>query len=260
MRLPEAKSKASKLSDGTDEPALTRFMSDITEMFREFKSQQEEKYDQLLCLVSDIRSSLDYLAGQHEDLIAKVEFLETERRENLTYISNLERKIEHMEQSNRSTCIEIRNVPTVKSENKNSLLRTVIDIGNLTDVPIQARDVKDVFRIKSKDATVKTIIVDFTTVLLKEDFLQKFRNHNKNSSQITTEHLKISGPAKKIFVSENLSAKNKRLFFLARDAAKTNQFEFCWISHGKIFVREKSGSPHFQIKTEADLANIVKSA
>lgn len=41
--------------------------------------------------------------------------------------------------------------------------------------------------------------------------LTKFRNHNKNSYKLTTEHLKITGSAKQIYVLENLSSKNKRL-------------------------------------------------
>ncbi|XP_026742890.1 uncharacterized protein LOC113504672 [Trichoplusia ni] len=249
-----------KLSSGTDVNTLADFMSEMREMLQEFKLQQDEKYDKLFSVVNGIRDSLDFLTTQHEDLKLQVKVLESEREGNLKHINDLEGKIENMEQSARSTCIEIRNIPCCKSETKPSLLNTVIETGKLLNVAIQLRDVKDVFRIKTKDPAVKPIIVDFTSVLLKDDFLRKFRNHIKNSYKITTEHLKISGPAKRIYISENLSAKNKRLFFLARDAAKTNQFEFCWVSHGRIYVRERPGSPHLQVKNESDLASIVKAA
>ncbi|XP_050549754.1 uncharacterized protein LOC126910696 [Spodoptera frugiperda] len=239
---------------------LTHFMSEMRKMFHEFKQQQDEKYDKLFSVVNDIRDSLEFLSKQHEDLKLEVKVLETEREGNLKYINELERKLDSMEQSARSTCVEIRNIPCCKSETKSLLLNTIIETGKLLNLTIQPRDVKDVFRIKAKDPAVKPIIVDFTSVLLKEDFLQKFRNHIKNNFKLTTEHLKISGPANRIYISENLSAKNKRLFFLARDAAKTNQFEFCWVSHGRIFVRERPGSPHLQVKNESDLARITKTA
>ncbi|KAJ8727189.1 hypothetical protein PYW08_015586 [Mythimna loreyi] len=139
-------------------------------------------------------------------------------------------------------------------------MKTVIDTGNLINTQIQSHEIKDIFRIQTKDPAKKTIIVDFTTVLRKEDFLEKFRKHNRDRFKLTTEHLKFSGPAKPIFVSENLIARKKRLYFLARDAALSNNYKFCWIKNGKIFMREKEGFKHFEIKSEADLSVITKSA
>lgn len=73
-----------------------------------------------------------------------------------------------------------------------------------------------------------------------------------------TEHIKISSATQRIYICEDLSAKNKRLFFPARDAARMNNFECCWVSHVKIFVRERAGTPCFQLKSEASFASIVK--
>ena len=252
-------SKRRRLGD-SGESKLCTFMSEMKQMFRDFKAHQDEKYEKLFSLVNGFRDSFDILALQHDNLKSQIERLESERKENLSYIYDLENKLDKIEQSSRSSCLEIRNIPTCKTETKSTLINSVIDTGNLLNLTIQPRDVKDIFRISTKDPAVKPIIVDFTTVLLKEEFLVKFRKHNRNSYKLTTEHLKLAGPAKQIYVSENLSARNKRLFFLARDVAKTNDFQFCWVSHGKIFVREKVGYPHFQIKNEADLACIKKAA
>lgn len=250
--------KRRRLEDSEERKLCT--LSEMKQMFQDFKIHQDEKYEKLFSLVNSIRESFDHLSAQHDNLKSQIDLLEAERKENLSYISELENKLDKMEQSSRSTCLEIRNIPSIKEESKSSLLKTVIDTGSLLNLAIQPRDVKDVFRIKTKDPANKTIIVDFTTVILKEEFLVKFRNHNKSSYKLTTEHLKITGPAKQLYVSENLSAKNKRLFFLARDAAKTNEFQFCWVSHGKILVREKTGCPHFQVQHEADIGRIKKGA
>ncbi|KAJ8705507.1 hypothetical protein PYW08_012553 [Mythimna loreyi] len=239
---------------------LSVFMSEMKQMFNDFKLQQDEKYEKLLSLANSIRDSFDHLTIQHNSLKCQVEQLETERKEHLFHIQELESKLEQMEQSSRSSCIEIRNIPTSNTETKSALLDTVLGAAKLLDVKMQPRDVKDLFRIKTKDPAIKPIIVDFTSVLLKEEFLMKFRKHNKTSFKLTTEHLKLVGPAKPIFISENLSARNKRLFYLARDAAKSNGFQFCWVSHGKIFVREKIGKTHYLIKNEADLARVIKTA
>ena len=250
--------KRKRLEEDEDNK-LSTFMSDMKDMFRQLKEQQEEKYDKLYTLIDQIRENVDHMATSFDLLTSRVEFLESERKENASYINQLETKLEFFEQSSRSTCLEIRNIPVIKSETKATLLNTVVNTGRVMDLEIQPHEVKDLFRIKSKDPANKTIIVDFTTVLRKEEFLGKFRKHIRDSFKITTEHLKISGPAKPVYISENLSAKNKRLFFLARDAAKMNEYKFCWVKHGKIFVRDKVGSKHVEIKSEADLANIVKS-
>lgn len=246
--------------EGDEENGLSATMLEIKEMFRDFKLQQEEKYNKLYSLVNEIRNSVDFMAAKFDEITSRVELLEIERKENLSYIHKLEAKLENFEQSSRSSCIEIRNIPVAKSETKTTLLKTVTDTGNLINLKIHAHEIKDVFRVHTKDPANKTIIVDFTSILRKDEFLDTFRKHNRNSFKLTTEHLKISGPPKQIFVSENLIPRKKRLYFLAREAAKCNDFKFCWIKHGKIFVREREEYKHFEIKTDADLSTILKSA
>lgn len=80
-----------------------------------------------------------------------------------------------------------------------------------------------------------------------------YKKFNKEGSRLSTEHLSISGPAKPVFVSENLSPKLKRLFYLARDFASSNEYRYCWVKNGKIFLREKDGAQHLMIKNESDL-------
>ncbi|CAB3231713.1 unnamed protein product [Arctia plantaginis] len=72
-------------------------------------------------------------------------------------------------------------------------------------------------------------------------------------NKLSTEHLRLGGPAKPVFVSENLTPKMKRLFFLARDFASSNQYRYCWVTNGKIYLREKQGAPHIMIKSESNL-------
>lgn len=252
--------KRKRLEQDGDDSKLTAFIVDMKDMFREFREQQQEKYEQLYSLVDEIRESIDFMSTKFDQLASRVEFLEKERKESTSYINKLETKLEYLEQSTRSSCLEFRNIPVGVSETKASLLNTVIHTGSIINHEIKPLEINDVFRIKSKDPANKTIIVDFTTVLRKEEFLAKFRKHIKESFKITTEHLKIAGPPKPIFISENLSARNKRLFFLAREAAKSNNYQFCWVKHGKIYIREKIGCKHLEVKCEADLVNIQRTA
>ncbi|KAJ8704357.1 hypothetical protein PYW08_013081 [Mythimna loreyi] len=206
----------------------------------------------------NIQTTVNFLSENYDDLKNKLQHLEvqleTERKNNLACLKTLEDRLESLERGARSSCVEIRNIPFNKSESKEGLLNTVIKIGSTLNVPFQPQEVKDIFRIGSKDSENRTIVVDFTSNLRKEKFIQMYKKYNKENSKLSTETLKISGPSKPVFVSENLSPKMKRLFFLARDYASTNDYRYCWIKNGKIFMREKDGAQHIMIKDESGLS------
>ena len=243
-------------------------MAEMKNLFLEFKEGQEKKIERLCETVEEIKiqntniqSTVSFLSQDYDDLRGKIEHLEaeleSERKNNAKCLQNLEEKIDRVERGVRSSCIEIRNIPTRKSETKADLLKTVVNIGSTLNVSIQPFEVKDIFRIGTKNPDNKTIIVDFTSNLLKEKFIQVYKTYNRNNNnKLTTEHLKINGPVKPVFVSENLTPKMKRLFFLARDFANTNDYRFCWIKNGRIFLRKEAGAQHLEIKDESDILKL----
>lgn len=240
-----------------EDETLATFMTEMRQMMTDFQTQQKIRYDKLFTVVDDIRSSVDFLIEKNKTLQAQVNKLESEKNANTEYITALETKLDSFERSARSTCIEIRNLPHSQPESKSTLVDSVIQIGRVLHVPISATEIKDAFRINnSKNTTSKTLIVDFTSVLLKEKFVSRYRKGIKENNRLTTEKLRISGPAKPVFVSENLTRKLKKLFFLAREHAKAHDFKFCWVSNGKIFLRKREGSPALRINSEADLVTV----
>ena len=258
------KCSESRIDQGSQ---LSIFMAEIKNMFTEFKEGQEKKFERLCESVEEIKNqntkiqaTVSFLSQDYDDLKGKIENLEaqleSERKNNLKSFQNLEEKFERVERGSRSTCIEIRNIPIRTTESKTELLSTVMNIGATLNVPMQPFEVKDIFRIGTKDPDKKTVIVDFTTNLLKEKFIGMYKKYNTNNSKLTTELLRMHGPVRPIFISENLTSKMKRLFFLARDFANSNQFRFCWIKNGRIFIRKEAGARHFGIKDESDLLKI----
>ncbi|CAH0405907.1 unnamed protein product [Chilo suppressalis] len=241
-------------------------MSEMKAMFIEFKNQQEEKFNKFEKMFSsfeeiknqnnEIRNSIDFLSHSYDSLVEQINTLQAERRENIQYIQKLEEKIDKFESGLRSTCIELRNIPPVKKESKQSLLSTVLHTINEINIKIEPHEVKDVFRLSTRVSENRPIIVDFISVLIRDKVIEKFKIYNKNKGKLTTETLKISGPAKPIFISENLSTKMKKLFYLCRDFVKLNNFKYCWVSHGKIFLRKTDGTDHHMIKCENDLTNL----
>lgn len=249
---------------GIDQDQLSVFMSEMKSLFLDFKEEQNAKIEKIYESVEEIKrqnstiqSSVTSLSDFYDSLKSQVEQLEaqldTERTNNSQHLKTLEDKLERLERSARSSCVEIRNIPVTKSETKECLLNTIMKVGSVLNAPIQAHEVKDVYRIGKTDSNNRTIIVDFTSNLFKEKIVRMFKDFNKKNTKLSTEHLNISGPSKPVFVSENLTPKMKRLLFLAKDFASSNEYRFCWVTNGKIFLRKKEGAPHILISKELDL-------
>lgn len=228
----------------------------MRQMFRDLEEKQSVTINKLCSTVEDLRSTIKFLDAKFDSLASKYEKLEKDSKEDRKYIKTLEETIERAERHSRATCLEIRNIPTQTAETKTNLVNTVINAGKALSLDLQPYEIKDVFRIKTKSPDNKTIIVDLTSVITKDKIITAVRRFNKGQNKLTTEHLRIQGPAKPVFISENLTAKMKRVFFLTRDFAKTNDYKYCWVSHGRVYLRRRDGSPLILISGESDLTNL----
>lgn len=249
----------------TPDPLIVSFMAEMRDLFAEFKESQNcqleklfSSFEELKAQNNDIKTSLDFLNEKCTFLESQVTDLKAENLKNTEHLRSLESKIEKIERHSRATCIEIKNIPVKKSETKYDLLQTIFELGNIMNISIQPHDVKDIFRINSRNQENKTIIVDLASVITKENILTNYKKFNKGNRRLNTEYLKLDGQIKPIFISENLTAQMKRLHYLARVFANSNGYRYCWIAGGKIFVREKDGEPHRLIRDEADLKSLAK--
>lgn len=239
-------------------------ISEMRCMFDNFVSNQESKFASLHSALSDIKSqnetisnSMDMLSSKYDEMQLQMQEMKKEREEHLRYINILETKIESLERSNCSAKVEIRNIPKAPNESKEDLVHMVTTIGKALNISLEKSDIRDIYRGYSK-AIVKPIILEFTSVITKETLVKSVKKFNASNktNKLNTQHLKMSGPVTPIYISECLTAKGKRLFYLAKDFATSHNFAFCWSSYGKIYIRQKEGSPHYRIDCEADLIKI----
>ncbi|CAG9116434.1 unnamed protein product [Plutella xylostella] len=244
----------------------TSLLTEMKNMFTQWQKIQDKKFESLLSTVKDIKeqnvsiqASVEFISKQYDDLLERMNHLELERKANMSHIQSLEDKIDYLERALRSSSIEIRNASLDKQESKIDLINTVRKIGETINVPIQPSDLRDVFKMSTKSDS-KPIIAEFTSVLTKEKFLQSYKSFNKErKDKLNTSCVHPAMPPKPVFISESLTPKLKKLHFLARDYAKTNAYDYCWINNGKIFLRKKEGTPYIRITTEQDLSKL-KSA
>lgn len=128
-------------------------------------------------------------------------------------------------------------------------------VGLATKVAVNEAHIRDVLRLNADKGGSRPIIVDFSSVVLKERTLTSVKKHNQanKSHKLNTSHLELDGRPQPIYLTECLTQKARRLFYLAREFCKQNSYQFCWTTHGKIFLRQKVGAASHRIDTDSDL-------
>lgn len=210
---------------------------------------------------SEIQNSVAFLASQNDELKKKIEDLEMQNKKDKEYITLLEDKVEELQRENRKACIEIKNVPKIQNESKEDLLKLFLTLCNNIGCDIEKRDIRDIFRVHRKNDTNKThLITEMSSTMLKTEILKQAKNYNiKYKEKLCAKHLGFTkNEYEPIYVSEHLTMKGARLYFLARDLAKSQDYKFCWTSYGKIYVRKNENSPIIVIKNESHVNSLLQ--
>lgn len=130
------------------------------------------------------------------------------------------------------------------------IIKFVIKTAEKLNIKLDSSEIKAAYRIGSNQNS-KPIIAEFTTTFVRDRLINSFKTYNKEhpTDKFNTSSLGIGGTNKPVYISERLTQKDKKLFFLAREFAKGNGYVFCWASLGRIFVRRAEGSPRIRIIT-----------
>lgn len=250
---------------------FTKFKYEIKEMLTSFISTQESELKVITSNLKDIQvtnnsieTAITNLSYQNEEFRKKIELLELQGKKDREYIVLLEDKIEDLQKSSKKTCIELKNVPKMPQENSSELINMVMNLSKHLSLEMGSHDIKDIYRVPSrKEGITNTpIIVELNSTMLKTNLLKKAKLYNiKNPSKLQAKHLGIINNAEvPVFISEHLTPKSARLFFLARDLAKTKHYKFCWTAFGRILVKRDENSRVIVIKSEAQVHQLMQEA
>ncbi|KAG7303248.1 hypothetical protein JYU34_011715 [Plutella xylostella] len=177
----------------------------MKEMFNAFARDQDARFERLQTTISNLKEqnneltlSVELMSSKYDEFLVKISELESERKKDKEAIYFLEDKIEYLERKSKSTGIEIRNLPKKTGETKKDLCSLIQNFGNSINVDMNQSCVKDIYRIRSKDAS-NPILVEFTTVIQKETVLENVKAFNKTKKigeKLNTGHFLIQGPIK----------------------------------------------------------------
>lgn len=237
------------------------------ETLKSMMSSQDEKLETMMSFMrdmkqqmSEVQKSVDFMSSKYDELLAQFSALHDEHQADRKRISLLEQKIEYMERNNKTTTIEIKNIPMKKAENNIDLYRVVEKTASILNIPLQQNDVKNVYRVNTSNPSNKPIVTEFTTIFKKDEIVNAVKQFNKKNhgDMLSTKHLLLDGPEKPVYVSDCLTFKTKKLYAMARQFAKTNNWKYCWISRGSVYLRKADGLPSSRIGEESDFNNLPK--
>ncbi|XP_045453248.1 uncharacterized protein LOC123662449 [Melitaea cinxia] len=202
-----------------------------------------------------IETSLCFATDRQDSFDARLTEAEIKFKENTgisSQISELQYKMDSMEQQARLYNVEITNLPERRDEN---LIAILEKIGSVIKYPIDTSSIVSIHRVPhfdKKNSKPKNIIVRFTTKILRNNFITAA----KLAGALKSDQLSISGTVQNIFINEHLTVKNKQLFRMCREAAAKHKYKYVWIKNGTILVRQTDSSAIFAVRNEHDVKKI----
>lgn len=170
----------------------------------------------------------------------------------------LEKKIDFLEIKSHNSSIEIRNVPMANGETTSDMCNIALNLGKTLQVPLGVSEIKNIHRGQSKSDKNRPIIVELSSVLLKEQIISSVKTFNtlNSASKLNSSHLNTGGPTYQIYVSSYLTPRIKKLHFLAREYCTLNNIKYCWATPTTVYLRKTEGAPSIKLKNEQDLQNL----
>ncbi|KAL0879994.1 hypothetical protein ABMA27_002502 [Loxostege sticticalis] len=232
------------------------------------QSQQNMRLDTLEQHILDVKntntnieSSISFLASQNEELKRKIEHLENQNKIDKEQIIILEQRLEDFQREARKANFEIKNAPRVNNETKENLIGMVKTLSKTVGCRLDEQNITDIYRIKGKKGVSDSpIVVETASPILKTELLTKCKDFNRRTKQkLCAKHLGLRHHEENpIFISEQLTIKGARLYFLARDLAKTSNYKYCWTAYGRVYLREHDTSPVITVRSESQINNMMQ--
>lgn len=270
----EVTDSIAKLNDNIN-CTLQKEMANLTTVTSEIKTEINElrsecsgfrahildlntKYKNLESELSSLKDSCEFQYKEQSDIKKCLDTINPSTINNVSdKVTDLQDKIDSMEQQARQNNIEICNIPEKRGEN---LLTLVETIGTTIKCQLDKKDIVSIHRVpharKEEYSRPKNIIVKLCSRILRDNFLSAYRL----SKGLKTDQLDFSGPPRNIYINEHLTLRNKQLFRKCREAAKKHNCKYVWIKNATVLARVSDTSPIFAIRNENDICKLRKTS
>lgn len=172
-------------------------------------------------------------------------------------VNKLEASVTTLTQEKLMNSVKIVNIPFVEGEN---LTVIVSKICHIIQFMLEDNMIRKCFRFFSgKDKPSKNILLEFTSVEVKEMFLEaaKTKRESMTWGSLEPKCTPEEAPTR-FFIYESMSSLNSALFSRAKEIQKSGELKYVWFRRGRVFVRSKDGAPAKKILCENDLNALPK--
>lgn len=227
--------------------------------------------ESLRSVVTELQQAVDFLSARYDSLVLvstanstavaelrkETTSLQSVVNEQSQTIQQLQEELNDSEQYSRLSNLEIHGLPHSPNENLRSVVGELA--GKLGLVDFQTSDLQTIHRLPSRRDTPPAaprisndlppvILIRFASVTLRDQWLMA-------RGKLRT--LAANGSLPKLFFNENLSRKNRELFWMVRERARAKQYKYTWVKNGKLFAKKADTSSLVRIHRLADLEKIV---
>lgn len=206
-----------------------------------------------------IHTQVEALHKENSETKAEIGVLQERNKDLQSTVNELESRINTLEQNARTTNLEIQCIPENKNENVQSI---ILQLGSVIKCDIQSENISHctrVAKINRNSNRPRSIVVQFNSKKIRDQFLASAINFNKNkivNNKLNTSHLALKGPSSPIYIVEHLSPSNKALHAAARAVAKEKGYKYVWVRNGRIYVRKSDDSDFIIISDNNSLTKL----
>ena len=204
-------------------------------------------------------SLLSLFKSEFEKRDAEIAALKEEVGNLKTIVARQVDELDEMEQYSRRNILNFNGLPESDGEDG---VQLGIDLAKSVGVTVQKADIDRAHRIgprgrktASGELLHRPLIVKFTSYVKREEVYSARRKLRESKPPRTSG---LHGKdLKKVFITDNLTRRNQKVMFRARELRRRGQLWAAWSDGCQMKVKIKEGGPTHKVKTEDDLEKLV---
>ncbi|CAI6355352.1 unnamed protein product [Macrosiphum euphorbiae] len=157
------------------------------------------------------------------------------------------------EQNALTNNTEISGIPLCVNESLNDV---IICFGKKLNIEIKNSNLSKLYREKNNKDSQGKIIVHFINKIIKDNLVSGIKTLYKSGKQLTSNHVNSNFPETNIYINDQLSKGNKRLFWLSKLLSKTYDFIYTWTNSSGVFMKKNYSSHSFRVISVNQLIKI----
>lgn len=226
----------------------TKIETISNEVSNNIKTSEQNILSKVNDLIDNVNTNIDKVSvtcsERHNENLSKINELSG------TVCALQNQLIDECERNNRLSDIIVYGIPIQDNETGQKLDEIWKSLAHVLNFDLTKFSVNKVYRLKSKTNNISNILIKFSSIDGKKDFMNRYFNFK----QLNVSHIGIAG-TQRIYCNENLTILNHKLFTKAM-ALKGTHLHSVYSFDGLIYIRINPRSRSIRLLHEQQLSCI----